>query len=131
MKKWLVYKTTFDAAHKIPGKTKCNQLHGHTYRLELCVLPGNMTHVYVGAAQGNVKVFDCQTPESMIMDFYDLRFAIDRMLEDYDHTYLNNNHTETTVEYIAEAIHTDLKKLDFEIRYMELFETDSCGVRIE
>jgi 6-pyruvoyltetrahydropterin/6-carboxytetrahydropterin synthase len=64
--------SSFSAAHRLRNYNgKCEQLHGHNYRI----------HVTARAA----------APGSggMVLDFGDLKAATNRVLDDLDHKYLN------------------------------------------
>ncbi len=64
----------FEAAHRLVGvgeDHKCSQMHGHSYRLDV--------HI-VGPVDPDV---------GWVMDFGDLRAAVDPVLNDLDHRVLN------------------------------------------
>ena len=65
---------TFEAAHRlphVPDGHKCARLHGHSYRLEV--------HI-----RGDVD-----PTMGWIMDFGDLKAAVNPVIADLDHYYLN------------------------------------------
>jgi len=70
---------TFDAAHRVPGETKCNNLHGHTWRVELELV--GVDHVKF----------------RMMVDFIDLKAVMDRL----DHINLNEHFKQPTAENLA------------------------------
>lgn len=82
----------FDASHHLPAyKGKCEQLHGHTYRLDVAV-------------EGEVG------REGMVLDFSELeRVVEEKVISPLDHQDLNNIIKNPTAEHIAEWI---WKKLD-------------------
>ncbi len=85
---------TIDCAHMLPGHTKCGQLHGHTYKVEVVV---------EGDARGG-----------MVLDFADLRSQIREVLGPYDHRHWNDVLEYPTVENICQRIATELsRKLAF------------------
>ena len=62
---------TFDCAHRLPFHTgKCKNLHGHTYRLI----------VEVEQPDDEVK--------NMVIDFGDLKEAVNEIIEHFDHSIL-------------------------------------------
>ncbi|MGA3112475.1 MAG: 6-carboxytetrahydropterin synthase QueD [Candidatus Bathyarchaeia archaeon] len=64
--------TTFAAAHKVVDSNgKCENLHGHTWTVELFVL-GEKTE-----------------PNGMVIDFAILKAALKKVTDKLDHTYLN------------------------------------------
>jgi len=83
----------FDASHYLPGyKGKCEQFHGHTYRLEVAVegKPGK---------------------DGMIMDFNELKNVVNSaVIEKLDHRNLNDIFKNPTAENIALWIFRTLKK---------------------
>jgi len=77
----------FDASHHLPAyKGKCEQLHGHTYRLD----------VVIEGAIGK---------EGMVLDFNEIeRIVESTILEKLDHQDLNAVLKNPTAENIAEWI---------------------------
>lgn len=82
----------FDASHHLPKyRGKCEQLHGHTYRLDVVV-------------EGNIG------EEGMVLDFNDLEKVVEKnVVEKLDHQDLNKIIKNPTAEKIAEWIWTQLK----------------------
>ncbi len=82
----------FDAAHYIPNyKGKCEQLHGHTYKLEVVI-------------DGNVK------KDGMVIDFFKIKKIVDsEIIEKLDHQNLNTFIENPTAELIVEWIFNHLK----------------------
>ena len=69
---------TFDAAHQLPNHAgKCQQLHGHTYKVR----------VYL---RGKVRPFDGSSNEGMVEDFAVVKEVFKRKIESVcDHQFLN------------------------------------------
>lgn len=68
---------TFEAAHRlpqVPDGHKCARLHGHSYRLE----------VHISG--------DVDATMGWIMDFGDLKAAVNPVIAELDHYYLNEVH---------------------------------------
>lgn len=85
---------TFDAAHKIDHHDgKCALMHGHTYKLEVTV-------------DGLTQSIEPDNPESgMILDFGRLKSIVqETVLEEADHSLLNDHYLYTTAEYMAQAM---------------------------
>jgi 6-pyruvoyltetrahydropterin/6-carboxytetrahydropterin synthase len=82
----------FDAAHFIPHyKGKCENLHGHTYRLEVVI-------------EGGVK------QDGMIVDFAKMKEIVEtQIMEKLDHQSLNDFFENPTAEHIIEWIAHQLK----------------------
>ena len=88
--------TTFAAAHKVVDSNgKCEKLHGHTFTVELFVLSED--------TESN----------GMVIDFADLKAALQKVTEKLDHTYLNDNHElgNPTSENIAKYFFSQLKTM--------------------
>jgi 6-pyruvoyltetrahydropterin/6-carboxytetrahydropterin synthase len=83
----------FDASHYLPGyKGKCEQFHGHTYRLE------------VGVA-GTIG------SDGMVMDFNKIKEIVSvEVIEVLDHRNLNDLFENPTAENIASWIFSKLAK---------------------
>ena len=91
-----------DCAHFLPGHPKCGTLHGHTYKIEV--------------------IIEGATKDGMVLDFADMKKSVNHVLNDYDHTSLNDFLDYPTVENICELLHGRLKKelnFPFTIRVWE------------
>jgi len=82
---------TFSAAHQLVGyRGKCEALHGHTYRVEVRVRVDELDEIGLG------------------LDFNDLKKRIDKILEGYDHAFLNEvppfNEINPSAENLARVI---------------------------
>jgi 6-pyruvoyltetrahydropterin/6-carboxytetrahydropterin synthase len=121
-REWLIYRRVFHSSHHLPlHQGQCKYVHGHTYRMEICARP-------TAKSQMNL----CKLCPTMVMDFASFRATIDRKVADYDHADLNKAlPEEPTVETFASVLWADIEGLGFEIRYLRLMETDSCGVYLE
>jgi len=83
----------FDAAHFLPRyRGKCEQLHGHTYKLE-------------------VVVEDKKKENGMVLDFNELKGIVkETVLDKLDHQNMNEIFENPTAENIAEWIFDELGK---------------------
>lgn len=83
---------TFDAAHFLKNyKGKCENLHGHTYRLRV---------VLDGPVQEN----------GLVMDFVELKAVVkSKVIDKLDHTHLNDTIDQSSAENIAIWIWNELK----------------------
>lgn len=83
---------TFDSSHMLDGHDgKCQNLHGHTYRLEITVSDGLI--------QGGAK-------DGMVMDFTDLKAVVGReILEPFDHAFIydGSNARESQIAALLEG----------------------------
>jgi 6-pyruvoyltetrahydropterin/6-carboxytetrahydropterin synthase len=93
----------FDSAHFLPGHKSCGKTHGHTYTVELIV-------------EGEKK------GAGMVVDFYDLKSTLKKVLSEYDHRMINEIIEYPSVENISESIYNKLKDeidLPFMLRVWE------------
>lgn len=85
-------KRKFAAAHQLKGyQGKCEALHGHTFMVEVRVRAEALNDI------------------GLAMDFNEIKAAIDRILERYDHCLLNNvepfDKINPSSENLARTIH--------------------------
>ncbi|WDC83698.1 6-carboxytetrahydropterin synthase QueD [Caloramator sp. mosi_1] len=87
----LIKEFEFDAAHNlIHYHGKCERLHGHTYKLV-------------------VKLEGEPDSEGMVFDFVELkRIVKERVIDKFDHTYLNEIIEQPTAENIAVYVWDEL-----------------------
>jgi 6-pyruvoyltetrahydropterin/6-carboxytetrahydropterin synthase len=93
----IIVEKHFDAAHYLRGyKGKCENMHGHRYKVR----------VHVSAKKVNEI--------GLAYDFTDLKRHLDDILKRYDHTCLNEvppfDKINPSSENIAAAIYTELKE---------------------
>lgn len=81
---------TFDAAHFLPNHPKCGKMHGHTWTVE----------VEIEGPVNNVT--------GMVYDLHKLSEKVNSVLEQFDHTLLNNIFSIPTCESIASSIKAEL-----------------------
>jgi 6-pyruvoyltetrahydropterin/6-carboxytetrahydropterin synthase len=103
----------FEAAHQLPWhEGKCRNLHGHSYRLEVTV-------------SGPLK------PQGIVLDFADLRAAVEReVIDRYDHRYLNDLMDNPTAELIAHEIWKSLEAIGLAVTCIRLWETADSMVEV-
>ena len=142
-------KFTFNMAHRVPNhKSKCRNLHGHTYKLLITFL-------------GSLIDEEGNSSEGMVFDFSDVKSLVGEFIDDQmDHAFmgmknseeelftlcLNNNWKLTvvkfppTVENIAKYIFDEVNKKinramdinmfpmpdDLKVSKVELWETPNC-----
>jgi 6-pyruvoyltetrahydropterin/6-carboxytetrahydropterin synthase len=109
----------FDAAHYLRGYNgKCENLHGHRYTVVVKV--------------SALKLNDI----GLAYDFTDLKAHLDKILERYDHTCLNDvkpfDKINPSAENIATTIYNELKKKlskdDVKLTSVAAWETPQQGV---
>lgn len=71
---------SFEAAHKLPNHHgKCKRLHGHSWRGRIVV-------------EGRELAGHNESRAGMLLDFHDIKAAVDPIVEKYlDHYYLNES----------------------------------------
>ena len=109
---------TFDAAHNLVNyKGKCENLHGHTYRLRVTLM-------------GTVD-----EKSGMIMDFGDLKSIVkERVVDRLDHNYLNNisplSTAENIIHWIWNEIEAPLKAENRRLYEIVLWETATSFITL-
>ncbi len=107
----------FDAAHRvIDYKGKCENLHGHTYKLTVTIT-------------GDLK------DDGMVIDFAILKKVVEEeILNNLDHQYLNNLFSNPTTEIIAKWIFDKLNeafsKIGCKINEVTLYEGHNNRVTV-
>ncbi len=122
---------TFDAAHRLQRPDlsesrnrdiygKCCALHGHTYRLQVCI-------------SGEIDA------SGMILHFSDLKQLVkEKIIARYDHSLLNDleeyrdcpTTAENMVREIFNALAPDLKRKSVTLESITLFETPTSWATI-
>ncbi len=110
---------TFDSAHKINScNGKCENLHGHTYKLE-------------------VTVFGKPDEFGLVMDFGELKKIVkDKVISYIDHKYLNevfkfNPTCELIADWIWDKCKECLQNHNCKLHRITLWETPTSFVTIE
>jgi 6-pyruvoyltetrahydropterin/6-carboxytetrahydropterin synthase len=98
---------SFSAAHFLSGNGgRCENMHGHNYRVE----------VTVGS--------DRLTPPGMVVDFIELRSKVDAILP--DHRLLNEVYNfPPTAENLARHFYEELKKV-YPVLKVTVWENEDC-----
>ncbi|WP_456423967.1 6-pyruvoyl trahydropterin synthase family protein [Thermococcus sp.] len=114
MKARIIERFKFEAAHAVVINGKPEEIHGHTFRLEVAV-------------EGELK-------EGYVIDFLELRRIVKEVIDMLDHRNLNalfdNPTTENVALWIAEEIE---KRLPNRVRLQRivLWEGEENGVEFE
>ena len=104
---------TFDAAHILPWHPgKCSRLHGHTYRLEVSV----------------TGPLDCN---GVVTDFGYIKKTVKAaVLDQIDHTLLNDTVNNPTAERVALHILSTLQEHGLQPTAVRLWETAECSAEV-
>lgn len=111
----LIKEFEFDAAHNlIHYHGKCEKLHGHTYKLV-------------------VKLEGEPDKEGMIYDFVELKKIVkERVVDKFDHAYINDIIPQPTAENIALFVWNELKDVlkreNSRLYEVEVWETKTSGI---
>lgn len=107
---------SFSAAHNLRNyKGKCEELHGHNYKVEVVL--------------GGLELGE----NGLLIDFKDIKISLKKVLEMLDHKYLNEvtifADTNPTSENLAKYIYNEMKKLWHKrIDSVTVWETDNSAV---
>jgi 6-pyruvoyl tetrahydropterin synthase/QueD family protein len=114
MKSRVVERFKFEAAHAVVMNGQMEEIHGHTFRLEIAV-------------EGPLK-------DGYIMDFLELRKIVGSVINKLDHrnlsTLFENPTTENIALWIAEKVQEKLPE-DVRLKRIVLWEGDDNGVEFE
>lgn len=109
---------SFAAGHALRGyKGKCENLHGHNYKLEVTVAGEKLNSI------------------GLLMDFVELRAAIKTLVERLDHRFLNelppfdqlNPSAENIAKYFCEGLKPQVSAQGLNVKAVTVWETDSSS----
>jgi len=110
---------TFASAHKLDGyEGQCKNLHGHNWKVRLCVLCDRLDEI------------------GMAMDFGFLKQKLNELLAELDHQYLNelpafremNPTSENLARYIFDNMGQKLSQCSCEVIEIEVWESEKASV---
>jgi 6-pyruvoyltetrahydropterin/6-carboxytetrahydropterin synthase len=109
---------TFSSAHNLRGyKGKCEDLHGHNWRVEISVKSKDLDHI------------------GMVLDFKYLKNKLNVVLEKMDHKYLNKliffKKINPTSENIAKYIYNELKTRIALLKSVTVWENSTSSATYE
>ena len=117
---------SFDAAHFLPGHDgKCSAMHGHTYRLEVCVARHAGRVIGEGPSAG------------MVIDFFHLNQLVKKeIIDKVDHTILNEvfpfrTTSENLAAHFYQVLSEKLSPQGVRVRKIVLWETPTSYVEVE
>ena len=109
---------TFAAGHALRGyKGKCENVHGHNYRVQVMVRGEQLD------------------PTGLLMDFVDLRKGIKGLVERLDHRFLNdlapfdkvNPSAENLAKYFSDELEPQLRERGLQLQAVTVWETDTTS----
>ena len=115
---YLTFKTDFAAAHQLRGyRGKCENLHGHNFKVEVVVKGSELDRC------------------GMLVDFVDLKAAVNGCLESLDHRNLNDlpffaTTVNPSAENISRYVHVEVARMlpaNATVDAVTVYETDRCA----
>lgn len=109
---------TFAAGHALRGyKGKCENVHGHNYRVQLVV----------GGEELNST--------GLLMDFVEIRTNIKALVERLDHHFLNdvppfdklNPSAENIAKYFSDELEPEIRNRGLRVQAVTVWETDTTS----
>ncbi len=109
---------TFAAGHALRGyKGKCENVHGHNYRVQVTVAGEKLNSI------------------GLLMDFVDLRGSIKTLAERLDHRFMNNLEpfdklnpsAENLAKYFCDELGAQVKDQGLHIQAVTVWETDTTS----
>lgn len=111
--------SSFSSAHKLDGyEGMCKNLHGHNWKVRICVMCGTLDAI------------------GMAMDFGIIKTKLNEVLSELDHQYLNdlpafkelNPTSENLARYVFEEMGKKLSKCACEVMEAEVWESEKTSV---
>jgi len=110
--------TQFSAAHQLRNfKSRCEKLHGHNWKIEVTLVGSKLNKA------------------GLLIDFKEVRDATDKILEELDHSFLNevsqfkgeNPSSENIAAYIFEKLGNKLNTTRIRVKKVTAWESDFAG----
>lgn len=111
--------SSFSSAHKLNGYDGvCKNLHGHNWKVRLCVMCDTLDNI------------------GMAMDFGIIKGKLKELLTEFDHQYLNdlpafqemNPTSENIARYVFDRMGQMLSQCPCEVVEVEVWESDKASV---
>ena len=108
---------SFSAAHNLKGyKGKCEELHGHNWKVEVLVTKDKLDKI------------------GLVLDFKYLKMKLSKVLEKLDHKYLNKiayfKKVNPTSENIAKYIYNEVSR-GLKVKSVTVWENATCSATYE
>jgi len=110
--------TDFDAAHQLRGyKGKCENIHGHNWKVEIEVIAENLNEIGIA------------------IDFKELKKISDEVVSKLDHTFINeippfnqiNPSSENIARWIYLALKSKIENSPVKLHSVTVWESDNAG----
>ncbi len=114
----LMVDTTFAAAHRLRGyKGKCEQMHGHNWKVQAHVVAENLNDIDIA------------------IDFHDLKELLDEVITPLDHSFLNdifpftekNPSSENIAKWIYDSLNKKLPDEHVQVSAVTVWESETAA----
>lgn len=114
----LMVDTTFAAAHQLRGyKGKCEQLHGHNWKVQVHVVAEKLNDIDIA------------------IDFHDLKELLDEVITPLDHSFLNdifpftekNPSSENIAKWIYDTLNKKLSDEHVQVSAVTVWESETTA----
>lgn len=114
----LMVDTTFAAAHQLRGyKGKCEQLHGHNWKVQAHVVAEKLNDIDIA------------------IDFHDLKELLDEVIAPLDHSFLNdifpftekNPSSENIAKWIYDSLNKKLSDEHVQVSAVTVWESETTA----
>ncbi|MBI5057345.1 MAG: 6-carboxytetrahydropterin synthase QueD [Nitrospirae bacterium] len=114
----LMIETTFSSAHQLRGyKGKCEELHGHNWRVQVIVSSEKLNDI------------------GIVIDFHELKAITIEVVASLDHSFLNNvfpfteinPSSENITKWIYDSLKKKLQKTNCSVSSVTVWENDTAS----
>jgi len=114
----LMVDTTFAAAHQLRGyKGKCEQMHGHNWKVQVHVVAEKLNEIDVA------------------IDFHDLKELLNEVIAPLDHSFLNdifpftekNPSSENIAKWIYDSLNKKLSDEQVQVSAVTVWESETAA----
>ena len=114
----LMVDTTFAAAHQLRGyKGKCEQLHGHNWKVQVHVVAEKLNDIDIA------------------IDFHDLKELLDEVVAPLDHSFLNdifpftekNPSSENIAKWLYDSLNKKLPDEHVQVSAVTVWESETAA----
>lgn len=114
----LMVETTFSAAHQLRGyKGKCEQMHGHNWKVQVHVIAEKLNDIDIA------------------MDFHDIKSLLKETVAPLDHAFLNdifpftekNPSSENIAKWLYDSLNKKMSNENVHVSAVTVWESDSAS----